>query len=169
MDFGRIATFFRRKAEFAASRPPDPSVKFPNPKNLALFARLKEGARIDDDKQSNYQVDGYLVLSHPDLTGIMYDLIPESSVKKDYAYGRPVLVNSGGVIFAYASGTHYVFFRLDSDRIAAAQGDGGRLDPTYGGDWIEFRIHGRKGCKSDSHEAMRTWAKISYQDSMSVE
>ena len=145
MDFRRLATVFRRKAESAASPPLDPSAKFPNPKNLALFARLKEDARVDDGKQSNYQVDGYLVRSHPDLTEIMYNLITESGVKKDYAYGRPVLVNDKGVIFAYADGTHYVFFRLDSDRIAAAQGDGGRLDPTYGGDWIEFRIDGRTG------------------------
>ena len=168
MNFGRIAAFLRRKPESAASPPPEPSTKFPSPKNLALFARLKEEARLDDGKHSNYQVDGYVVRSHPDLTEILYDLIPESSVKKDYVYGRPVLVNSEGVIFAYADGTHYVFSRLDSDRVTAAQADGGRLDPTYGGDWIEFRIGGRKGCNSDWREAMRTWAKISHQDTGSL-
>jgi hypothetical protein len=169
MDFGQIARFFRRKTEPAVSPPPDPSAKFPSPQNLSLFARLKEDARVDDGKQSNYQVDGYVVRCRPDLTEIMYDLTPDSSVTKDYAYGRSVLANPKGAIFAYAAGTHHVFFRLDSDRIAAAQVDGGRLDPTYGGDWIEFQIGGRKGCKADWREAMGAWAQISYQDSMRVE
>ena len=75
----------------------------------------------------------------------------------------------GVSIFAYASGTHYVFFKLDNDRIAAAQGNGGRFDPTFGGDWIEFRIGGRTGCKLDWREAMRIWAKISYRRRMRIE
>jgi hypothetical protein len=73
-----------------------------------------------------------------------------------------------GLVFAYAGGTHYIFLKLREERFDAARRDGGRFDPTYGEDRIEFRLGGRIGSSSDWKEAMVRWANISYQDSLSI-
>jgi hypothetical protein len=71
-------------------------------------------------------------------------------------------------VFAYAGGTQSVFLRLREDKLDAARADGGRFDPTYGTDWIEFRLGGRVGSASDWQGAMRHWANISYQDGRAI-
>jgi hypothetical protein len=91
---------------------------------------------------------GYEARTHPDLISILYDLVAESGVKKGYAYGTPVMANAKGLVFAYAGGTHYVFFKLREDRLNDARRDGGRFDPSYGNVWIEFRLGGRAGWRS---------------------
>lgn len=53
--------------------------------------------------------------------------------------------------------------KLRKERFDGARRDGGWFDPTYGEDWLEFRI----GASSDWKEAMQRWANISYQDSLS--
>jgi hypothetical protein len=111
---------------------------------------------------------GYGTRTHPDLTSILYDLIPDPAVRKGYALGRPVMATPNGLVFAYASGTHYVFLKLRKERFDDARQDGGRLDPSDGEDWIEFRLGGRVGSSLDWKEAMVRWANISYQDSVSI-
>jgi hypothetical protein len=41
-------------------------------------------------------------------------------------------------------------------------------DPTYGQDWIEFRLGGRIASSSDWKDVMVRWANISYQDNLSI-
>jgi hypothetical protein len=106
--------------------------------------------------------------THPELTSILYDLIADLAVGKGYAFGRPVMATPTGLVFAYASGAHYIFLKLSEERVDDARQDGGRLDPSYGKDWIEFLLGGRVGSSSDWQEAMVRWANISYLDSVSV-
>jgi hypothetical protein len=73
-----------------------------------------------------------------------------------------------GLVFAYASGTHSIFLKLRADRLDAAREDGGRFDPSYGKDWIEFRLGGRVGSSPDWHEAIRRGADMSYRDGLTV-
>ena len=54
---------------------------------------------------------GYEIRSHPDLISVLYPLVTEEGVRKGYAYGRPVMANANGLVFAYAGGTHYVFLK----------------------------------------------------------
>ena len=64
---------------------------------------------------------GYELWTHPDLISILYDLVAERGVKKGYAYGRPVMANPKGLVFAYAGGTHYVLFKLLEERLDDAR------------------------------------------------
>jgi hypothetical protein len=104
----------------------------------------------------------------PDLTSILYDLTADPAVRKGYAFGKPVIATPTGLVFAYAGGTHYIFLKLHKERFDEARRDGGRFDPTYGEDWIEFRVGGRIGYSSGWNEAMVRWANISYQEGLSI-
>ena len=144
--------------------PPDPAVEFPHPENTSLFNRLKKYARPGIPGV----MGGYKASAHPDLTEILYDLAPDSAVKKGYAFGTAVMATPTGLVFAHTGGTHYIFLKLRQGRFDEARKDGGRFDPTYGDDWIEFRIGGRTGVSADWKESLARWAKISYQDGLSV-
>lgn len=113
-------------------------------------------------------IGGYRASAHSDLTPILYDLIDDPGVKKGYAFGKPVIATPTGLVFAYAGGTHYIFLKLRKDKFDDARRDGGWFDPTYGEDWIEFRLGGRIGAVSNWEEAISRWTKISYQDSLSM-
>jgi hypothetical protein len=63
---------------------------------------------------------------------------------------------------------HYIFFKLREARHEAAKPDGGRYDPTYGKDWIEFSIGGRIGGPADWQEMLRRWSRISHEDSLTI-
>src|SRR6266496_3511605 len=147
----RLAALFksREKTEVANFTPPDPAIEFPHPENTSLFKRLKEDARPGIPGF----MGGYEVSAHPDLIEILYDLIPDSAVRKGYAFGRPVMSTPTGLVFAYTGGTHYIFLKLREERLDDARKDGGRFDPTYGEDWLEFRLGGRIGSSSDWKEA----------------
>ena len=144
--------------------PPDPALEFPHPENASLFKRLMTNARPGTPGV----MGGYRATAHPDLTEILYDLISDSAVRKGYAFGSAVLATPSGVVFAYTGGTHYIFLKLLKERFDDARRDGGRFDPTYGQDWLEFRLGGRIGASSDWEEAVRHWANISYQESLSL-
>lgn len=165
-NFQKLIAVFKsgKKSEIADFTPPDPAVEFPHPENAPLFTRLRENARVGVPGV----MGGYRAAAHPDLTPILYDLIPDRAVRKGYAFGKPVMATPTGLVFAYAGGTHYIFLKLREERFDAARRDGGRFDPTYGEDWIEFRLGGRIGSSSDWKEAMVRWANISYQDSLSI-
>jgi hypothetical protein len=78
--------------------------------NRQTFAYLKENSRFDR------ALDAYESRTHPDLVGLLYelleDLIRSGDVRKGSAFGRPVLANQRGLVFAWAGGTHSIFFRL---------------------------------------------------------
>lgn len=80
----------------------------------------------------------------------------------------PVMATAAGLVFAFAGGTHYIFLKVREERFDDARRDGGRFDPTYGKDWLEFRLGGRVGSSSDWKDAMVRWANISYHDSVNV-
>ena len=162
MNFERITALVksRKKPKGTVPAPPDPAIEFRHPENVPLFARLREDSKI--------VMGDYETRTHPDLVPILYALVTEVEVRKGYAYGRPVMANPSGLVFAYAGGTHYLFFKLREDKFDDARQDGGRFDPSYGKGWVEFRLGGRVGSSSDWQEAMRRWANISYQDSLGV-
>jgi hypothetical protein len=164
MIFERIRSVFKSGGESKAppAAPPDPANEFKHPENHALFARLKENSQLAAP-------DLYARIAHPDLVPILYDLIGDNEVRKGSAYGKPVMASRRGVVFAYASGTHCIFFRLYAERLDAARQDGGRYDPTYGKDWVEFRVGGRIEGQADWREAMRRWCRISHRDSLTIE
>jgi hypothetical protein len=129
----------------------------------------KDDGRIADPEDNpTFVMGGYRARTHPDLISILYGLVAEGGVRKGYLYGRPVLAAPSGLVFAYAGGTHYIFFKLREDNFDEARKDGGRFDPSYGKDWIEFCVGGRVGSSSDWQDAMRRWAKISYDDSLGI-
>jgi hypothetical protein len=165
-NFERFIAFFKNgeKYEVTDFTPPDPAIEFPHHKNASLLTRLKENARPGIPGV----MGGYKTSAHTDLTSIFYDLIPDNTVRKGYAYGKPVMATATGLVFAYAGGTHYIFLKLRKERFDDARKDGGRFDPTYGEDWIEFRIGGRIGTSSDWKEAMVRWVNMSYQDNLSI-
>ena len=165
-NFQRLTALFksRKKPEVADFTPPDPAIEFPHPENASLFTRLKVNARPGVPGF----IGGYRSSAHSDLTPILYDLIPDPAVRKGFAFGKPVMATPAGLVFAYAGGTDYIFLKLRKARFDDARRDGGFFDPTYGEDWIEFRLGGRIGSSSDWKEAMVRWAEISYQDSLSI-
>jgi len=159
----------KKKPERTAPAAPDPAIEFSHSENASLFTRLKEDSKVaDPEKNPVWVKGGYEVRSHPDLIDILYGLVIDSGVRKGYAYGRPVMANQNGLIFAYAGGTHYISFKLREDKFDGARQDGGLFDPC-GKDWIEFRVGGRVGSSSDWQDAMRRWARISYDDSLGIE
>ena len=162
----RLIALFRsgQEAEVADFTPSDPAIEFPHPENTLLFTRLK----AESTPGIPGVMGGYGTRTHPELTSILYELIADPAVRKGHAFGRPVLATPTGLVFAYAGGTHYVFLKLREDKLDAARADGGRFDPTYGTDWIEFRLGGRAGSVPDWQEAMHRWANISYRDGLAV-
>lgn len=166
-NFHRVIALFksRNKSQDRDFTPPDPAIEFPHPENVPLFTRLRRNARLGIPGV----MGGYQATAHPDLTEVLYDLIPDSAaVRKGYAFGRAVMATPSGLVFAYTGGTHYIFLKVRKERFDDARTDGGRFDPTYGEDWIEFRLGGRAGSSSDWKQAMVRWTNISYQDSLSV-
>jgi len=113
-----------------------------------------------------WNLDGYEARCHPDLNEILYKLLPEDAVMKGSAYGRYVLANPNGLIFAFAAGTYSIFLKLREDHHALARQDSGRFDPTHGNEWIEFRVGGLKGGPPDWMASIQRWAKVSLQDSL---
>jgi hypothetical protein len=171
MIFERILSVFKSGGKFKAPAfaPPEPANEFTHPENQPLFARLRENSRVAAPDKDPLRVIGrYEARAHPDLVSILYDLIDSNEVRKGSAYGRPVMANRQGVVFAYAGGTHYIFLKLREERHEAARRDGGRFDPTYGRDWIEFRLGGRVEDQVDWKEATRRWCRISFQESLTA-
>jgi hypothetical protein len=163
-NFQRVIALFksRKKSQVRDFTPPDPAIEFPHPENVPLFIRLRRNARLGVPGV----MGGYRTGAHPDLTPILYELSSDPAVRKGYAFGTPVMATPAGLVFAYAGGTHYIFLR--EERFDDARKDGGRFDPTYGVDWIEFRLGGRIGSSSNWKEAMEHWAQISHQDNLRI-
>jgi hypothetical protein len=148
--------------------PPDPAIEFPHSENASLFTSWKDDAKIADPEDNpTFVMGGYKARTHPDLISILYGL-SEGGVRKGYAYGRPVLARPNGLVFRIRGGTHYIFFKLREDKFDEAHKDGGRFDPSYGKDWIGFRVGGRVGSSPDWQEAIRRWARISFEDSLAI-
>jgi hypothetical protein len=153
-----------KKSPGTSFTPPDPAIEFPHPENFSLFTSLKEDSTVAIPGVTG----GYETRTHPDLTSILYDLLPDRAVRRGYAFGRPVMATPTGLVFAYASGTDYVFLKLNEERFDSARQDGGRFDPSHGQDWIEFRVGGRVGSSSEWQSALIRWANISYQDALNI-
>jgi hypothetical protein len=140
---------------------------FPHPANAPLFACMKQDAKVVDlDHNPVYTRDGYEARTHSDLTSILYNLVQDTSVSKGYAYGRPVMAGANGLIFAFAGGTSGVFFKLRKDQFDQARKDGGWSDPTYGEDWVQFKIGRRPGVSVDWREATKHWANVGLQNAL---
>jgi hypothetical protein len=165
--------WMRCKRGFAADAPAvvqtplDPAIKFPHPGNRELFEDLKRDAQPDaGEGGTSWYPDGYKIRAHPDLIEILGGLVASDQVTSGFAYGCPVVANPKGLIFAQAGGTHSIFIRLRPEHHEAARLDNGRLDPTYGTEWLEFPIGGLVGGPTDWSASMKRWATVSYQDSL---
>jgi hypothetical protein len=94
-------------------------------------------------------------------------LAPSAEVVQGTAYGRPVMANSSGIVFAWAGGMNQIFLRLPRELQQQALEKMGRFDPTYGEDWIEFPAFGQRwGSRMDSEEALTRWMGIAYEKSL---
>jgi hypothetical protein len=149
-----------------ASTPPDPASEFNDPGNHSLFARFEKDSRVAAPPKDQARPSRYEARAHSDLIPILYELISDHEIKKGSAYGRPLMANSRGFVFAYAEGSNSIFLKLREEKHDASRQDGGRYDPSYGQDWIEFRVGGRIEGPADWRDAMQRWARISYQDSL---
>jgi hypothetical protein len=171
MVFKRIPEVLKSGAETNASRfvAPDPANELKHPKT-SVALRAVQG-RFASCRPRQKSPLGDWVRSprpfRPDRNSVC--LVSDSEIRNSSAYGRPVMANRQGLVFAYAQGTHSIFLKLRGDMYAAARQDGGRYDPTYGKDWIEFRVGGRVGGSADWRESMERWARISYRDILSIE
>lgn len=170
MNLKPITAIFGRRTKRVEMTPvaPDPAINFPNPENAELFAYFRENSNLATaDKDPMWVREGYEIRSHPDLESYLFPLIEEDGLKKGFAFGRPVIANSNGLVFAWAGGTHYIMLRLQENRHNDARLDGGRSDLGPAKEWVEFKVGGRYWSSSNWKDAMERWATISYQDSMS--
>jgi hypothetical protein len=131
---------------------------------------LKRSAQPDTGEGgTSWYPDGYKIRAHPDLIEILGGLVDSDQAVSGFAYGSPVVANPKGLIFAWAGGTHSIFIRLRPEHYEAARLDNGRLDPTYGNEWIEFRLGGLAEGPADWLASMKRWAAVSYQDTLKAE
>jgi hypothetical protein len=75
-----------------------------------------------------------------------------------------------GLIFAWATGTNAIFFRLPRRLHKQAIEDGGRFDPTYGNDFIEFPAWS-SWAEGDSPliKALEKWTQVAFDESLKLE
>ena len=135
---------------------PEPS-EFAHPGNRSLFDYFIQNSHWDVAAQQ------YKTRTHPDLAEMLFDLAPEAMVRKGYAYGRPVIANKQGLIFAWAGGNRDFFTRLNADKIEAACREGGRHDPTYPPEWVNFYMS-RLG--ADWRRILQRWVITSYEETL---
>jgi hypothetical protein len=64
------------------------------------------------ESDSPWIVEGYLLTTHPDLCERIEALAATAGGTFGYLYGKPVVVADGGVIVAFAAGTHIFCLRL---------------------------------------------------------
>jgi toxin ParE1/3/4 len=102
----------------------------------------------------------YEARSHPDLAEILFELAPDTAVRKGYVYGRPVIANRYGLILAWAGGTSDFFVRLSASDIATACIEGAQKDSTYPPEWANFYMV-RLG--PDWRKILQRWLTASYQ------
>jgi hypothetical protein len=135
--------------------PPEPT-EFAHPGNRQLFEYFRQNSAWNASAQ-------YEVRTHSDLTEILFELVADSDVRKGYTYGRPVVANGAGLIFAWAGWTSDFFLRLVGDKLAVARAEGARSDPTYPPEWVNFYMN-RLG--PDWGEILQRWARISYEETL---
>ena len=124
------------------------SVNSAHPANADLLKYFRSYARRRTGKAAQFGLDEYEMDTHPELDEKLYEIgtsLPENC--RGTAVGHPVLVHpSIGVIFATASGTSTIAFRLPNPAFAQALASGaaetinfdsGRLDSSsFGQDWV---------------------------------
>jgi len=130
---------------------------FAHPGNRSLFDYFSQNSHWDEAARQ------YETRTHPDLAEILFDLSPDTAVRKGYAYGRPVIANKQGLIFAWAGGNRDFFTRLNGDKIEAACREGARHDPTYPPEWVNFYMS-RLG--SDWRKILQRWVITSYEETL---
>jgi hypothetical protein len=146
----------------------DASEEFQHAANGELFAYLKQRA-LDSHARSSVVAE-YPFLTHPDLVERLRNLVLIPDTVSSTAYGHPVVANSNGIIFAWAGGMNQIFLRLPRKLQQKAIEEGGRFDPTYGENWIEFLGFGnRHGAHSKAEETLSRWIRIAYDESLKLE
>jgi hypothetical protein len=137
---------------------PEPS-EFAHPGNRSLFHYFSQNSHYVVDTQQ------YETCTHPDLAEILFDLAPDAVARKGYAYGRPVIANKQGLIFAWAGGNRDFFTRLNADKVEAACQEGARHDPTYPPEWVSFYMF---GLGPDWKQILQRWVITSYEETLAL-
>jgi hypothetical protein len=159
----RLRIGFGPAEESSASRPvqdapPDPP-ELAHPGNRQLFDYFRQNSCWNATAQQ------YETRAHSDLAEILFELVADPDVRKGHAYGRPVVANRHGLIFAWAGGTGDFFVRLIGDKVATACGEGARSDPTYPPEWINFYM---SRLSRDWRKILQRWARISYEETLAA-
>jgi hypothetical protein len=83
------------------------------PENVAVLGYLEiEQLPSRRESESPWIVDGYALLTHPDLCERVEALAATADGAFGYLYGRPVVVGSDDVVVAFGAGTHIFCLRL---------------------------------------------------------
>lgn len=155
-------TFSKTRAASEESTPIDPaSCEFGHKGNQELFEYFGRNSRCE----SNHEI--YERRTHPDVAQALDDLITkvgasDGAMKPETVYGRRIVANAQGLVFAWAGGTSDFFFRLGNHRVEAACRNGARLDPTYPAGWLNFYVT-RLG--DNWRSVLERWLQVSYEDS----
>jgi hypothetical protein len=114
----------------------DPRAQYPHRKNAALLDYLQKHATSKPPEEKHvYDIDTYELHTHPDLCDHLYGLNPHC---KGAAYGYPILVEPGGIIFGLAMSTSFLAFRLPPPDHENAVRAGGAAAPDLGEEWVSF-------------------------------
>lgn len=122
--------------------------------NQKLLAWLASGAESPVPKGIEFH--GYELHAHPDLTEAL-DQLGEFPVKRIAAFGIPALAHPNGVIFVFAFGSSYLYFRhveMPSPEIIEELGrEWQGLDPWFPPEWISLNLEQRLAQKEKSQAA----------------
>lgn len=135
----------------------DPITKFPHPGNLELFTHLRS-------ESHNNSVSPYY-----ELVDLVYDLTNVGPIKRGWHDSHLIVANPRDLVFIWTQGMEYIFVKLRPEHHDAACKDGGRLDPTYPPNWVEFLAGGKRVPKTKRlqwRSVIYLWIQTSYDDSM---
>jgi hypothetical protein len=123
--------------------------------NVKLLAWLATSAEAP--AQKGIEFHGYELHAHPDLIEPLEHL-GDFPVTLVAAFGIPALAHPNGVIFTFAYGVRYLYFRnvaIPSAEIIQALGSEWQgLDPWYPPEWNTKSLEERL---TDQHEAQAAW------------
>ena len=142
---------------------PDPMTKYPHPENQELFAYLRSEWKLPHDELI-YHTSPYY-----ELVDLVNDLTNVGPVKRGLLYGRLIVANPRDLVFVWTQGMAYIFVKLRPEHHEAACRDGGRLDPTYPPNWVEFVAGGQRVPRMKRlqwRSVIYLWIQTSYDDSM---
>jgi hypothetical protein len=96
------------------------------------------------------------------------ELDEPEKITKDMIYGTRIAATPYHLVFAWMGGDA-IFVKIRTERHKEALAAGGRLDPTYPPNWVEFMVGGMRmpaALRSQWRDVIRYWMQVSYTDSL---